>query len=99
MEGRVARSCVDFSVVPDGYVEGLGRDYPHPKRSHLYEGTYWDLGKAMCRNGYNRPGGYSIWRGNRGELGLCKTCLRRALKGLDGVDWPATEVRYVEETC
>lgn len=75
-----------------GYITGLGRDYPHPKRSHLYKGTFADPGLPMCRYGWNRDSGssYSIWRGNVGEKGICKLCLKRAAKGLDGVE-PAGE--------
>lgn len=74
--------------VPDGYIAGLGRDVPHPPISHLYEGPFSDPGRPMCRHGWNRDKGtaYSIWRGNVGEQGICKVCLRRARKGLAGVD-------------
>lgn len=74
-------------MIPDGYIEGLGRDYPHPNTSHLYKGTFSDLGLPMCKRGWNRDWStsYSIWRGNRGTKGLCKVCLRRAQQGLEGV--------------
>jgi hypothetical protein len=74
--------------VPEGYITGLGRDYPHPKLAHVYKGTLADPGKPMCRRGWNRDNGqaYSIWRNNIGEKGICLICLRRAQKGLDGVD-------------
>lgn len=74
--------------IPDGYITGLGRDYPHPKICHLYKGDYSDPGKPMCLNGWNRDNheSYSIWRNNMGERGVCAVCLRRARKGLDGVD-------------
>ena len=77
-----------YAGVPDGYITGLGRDYPHPKLAHLYKGTFEDPGNPMCRRGWNRDGGesYSIWRGNAGQNGICKICLRRAQKGLDGVE-------------
>ena len=75
----------DFGI-PDGYITGLGRDYPHPKRAHLYKGDFADPGLPMCQWGWNRKEyGYSIWRGNVGDKGICKTCLRRAKAGLDGV--------------
>ena len=75
------------SNIPDGYIMGLGRDWPHPKISHLYKGTHNDPGNPMCLRGWNRDGntGYSIWRGNMGKNGICKVCLRRARAGLDGV--------------
>lgn len=73
--------------VPEGYIAGLGRDHPYPERAHLYKGTFADPGLPMCPYGWNRDGGssYSIWRGNYGRKGVCKICLRRAEKGLDGV--------------
>lgn len=77
----------------DGYIAGLGRDYPHPKIAHLYKGDFNDPGLPMCRYGWNRDGGtsYSIWRNNSGANGVCKICLRRARQGLDGV--PPNEAR------
>ena len=73
--------------IPDGYILGLGRDYPHPKVSHLYEGPYHDPGLPMCRYGWNRDerSSYSIWRGNIGKDGVCSVCLKRARAGLPGV--------------
>ncbi|MFA5035699.1 MAG: hypothetical protein WC479_00790 [Candidatus Izemoplasmatales bacterium] len=75
------------SLVPKGYIVGLGRDYPHPKLSHLYKGDLENPELPMCRHGWNRDGGtaYSIWRGNYGRQGVCKVCLARAKKGLEGV--------------
>jgi hypothetical protein len=74
--------------IPDGYILGLGRDYPHPRTAHLYKGDFSDPGLPMCRKGWNRNDGqgYSIWRGNMGRDGVCKICLRRARAGLDGVE-------------
>lgn len=74
-----------FLGVPEGY--SLGRDFPHPKIAHLYEGTFAEPGDPMCARGWNRDNGqtYSIWRNNIGERGICQICLRRAKKGLKGV--------------
>lgn len=74
--------------VPKGYTPGLGRDYPHPKRSHLYKGDFGDPGLPMCKWGWNRDDGesYSIWRNNIGDKGICKICMRRAKQGKDGVE-------------
>ena len=85
-EGRT-RALRAHLGIPDGYTAGLGREYPQPPLSHLYEGSPENLGYPMCRFGWNRDEGqsYSIWRGNVGEKGICKICLRRALAGLDGV--------------
>lgn len=76
------------SEIPDGYIPGLGRDYPNPRLAHLYKGTFDEPGLPMCRRGWNRDGGqsYSIWRNNVGDRGICKICERRAQKGLDGVE-------------
>ena len=77
---------------PKGFIIGLGRDYPHPRKSHLYKGTFSDPGLPMCRFGWNRENGteYSIWRGNIGVDGICKICEKRADKGLEGVEPHAT---------
>lgn len=79
--------------IPDGYIPGLGRDYPHPKLAHLYKGDFSDPGLPMCKRGFNRDNGtsYSIWRNNLGEDGVCKVCLRRARKGFNGLPWPETQ--------
>ena len=77
------------------YRPGLGRDYPHPKRAHLYTigENIMDFQLPMCRYGFNRDSGtsYSIWRGNVGEEGICKICVKRAAKGLDGIPFPEEE--------
>lgn len=72
-------------MIPKGHISGLGRDYPYPKLAHLYKGTFANPGLPMCRRGWNRGDSYSIWRNNEGENGICKICMRRALKGLDGI--------------
>jgi len=65
-----------------GYVPGLGRDFPHPPKSHLYRGTAGEMGEPMCHNGWNRDNGnsYSIWRNNIGECGICINCIKNAKK-------------------
>lgn len=74
---------------PKGYIMGLGRDCPVPKRSHLYKGNFEDPGRPMCRYGWNRKEyGYSIWRGNLGDLGICKICMARATESLPSVENP-----------
>jgi hypothetical protein len=75
--------------LPDGYISGQSRDHDDDhKVSHLYKGDFSNPGLPMCARGWNRDDGssYSIWRGNIGEGGLCKICIRRAMKGLDGVN-------------
>jgi len=79
---------INFSSVPDGYVTGLPRDgNADQKVAHLYKGDFSNPGKPMCAKGWNRDDGtaYSIFRNNVGDKGICKVCMRRALKGLDGV--------------
>lgn len=72
------------------YRPGLGRSVPHPKLAHLYEigDNCMDFKFPMCSYGWNRNDGesYSIWRGNVGVKGVCKICIKRAAKGLPGVD-------------
>lgn len=90
---------MNYAGVPDGYIVGLGRDYPHPKLAHIYKGTFHDPGNPMCKRGWNREHGtaYSIWRGNVGVRGICLICLRRAGKGLEGVE-AASEIE-VKNGC
>ena len=81
------------SHIPDGYITGLERTYPHKLLAHLYKGDFSDPGLPMCRRGWNRDGGesYSIWRGQIGRDGVCAVCLRRAQKGLNGVETKESE--------
>ena len=72
-----------------GYVVGLVRD-PMPwnrKVAHLYKGTFQDPGMPMCARGWNRDDGtgYSIWRNQVGDAGICQVCQRRASEGRDPV--------------
>lgn len=84
------------SNIPDGYIPGLSRRrVTRDSRgevqytvAHLYKGDYSDPGQPMCRNGYEKAGDISIWRGNIGPKGLCKVCLRRARAGLSPAPWP-----------
>jgi len=71
--------------LPAGYISGLDRKYPYVRVAHLYKGTFDDPGLPMCRYGWNRGGEYSIWRGHAGRQGICKICLHRARRGLNGV--------------
>ena len=68
-----------------GYVTGQNRTSEDNCVTHLYKGTFDDPGLPMCKHGWNRTEGYSIWRGNIGRKGICKTCSKRAGQGLDGV--------------
>lgn len=79
---------VFISDIPEGYVIGLSRRRISAKTSHLYKGDFHEPGQPMCKRGYEKEGDYSIWRGNFGENGLCKVCLRRARAGLDPAPWP-----------
>ena len=74
--------------IPNGYITGQERSTDKGQVTHLYKGTFANVGLPMCKRGWNRDGGtsYSIWRNNIGKGGLCKTCLKRALKGLEGID-------------
>ena len=65
-----------------GYITGLGRDYPHPKKAHLYRGTFSDPIEPLCKKGWNRDNGesFSIWRNNVGKDGICLNCIKKARK-------------------
>lgn len=84
------------SNIPEGYITGLSRRRVTRGRdgevqytvSHLYKGSFDDVGQPMCANGYEEAGDISIWRGNVGPKGICKVCLRRARAGLNPAPWP-----------
>jgi hypothetical protein len=66
-----------------GFILGLNR-IPEPEclrlSSHIYRGTFNEVGDPMCPRGWNRgEDGYSIWRNNIGK-GICRTCLKAAAK-------------------
>ncbi len=67
------------------YIPGQDRDPQKNVVTHLYHGTFNEPGLPMCKRGWNRGDGYSIWRNNIGDKGICKVCARRAAKGLEGV--------------
>lgn len=51
--------------------------------AHLYSGTFADPGDPFCVRGWNRSDGegYSIFRNNVGNAGICKVCARRVKEG------------------
>jgi hypothetical protein len=73
---------------PTGYIFGADRTPNSKHKVHIYKGSFNNPGLPMCRKGWNRDNGesYSILRG-RFDLGsgICKTCYKRATKGLDGI--------------
>jgi len=59
------------------YIVGQDRNPERNVVSHLYHGTFDNPGLPMCQRGWNRgEDGYSIWRGNVGEKGVCATSRR-----------------------
>jgi len=72
--------------IPKGYLAGANRLNPNTV-THLYEGDFDNVGKPLCRNGYNGYGAISILRNCVSKKGVCKTCLSRAEKGLKGVEF------------
>ena len=76
-------------VLPKGYGIGISRDDRGEKTvAHLYKLDDGTFGKPMCEKGYTHGiYGYSIFRGHTSPKGICKTCMKRALEGLEGVDF------------
>ena len=72
-------------IAKRSYVTGQDRNEPRAV-AHLYRGTFQRVGNPMCHRGWNRLNGFgwSIFRNNLGS-GICKVCLRRALKRLKPV--------------
>jgi hypothetical protein len=75
------------------YITGLGRaneGYGLLEETHLYEVKNIN-GKRdylpLCKRGFNRDygTGFSIFRGNSGDLGCCQVCNERARKGKPGL--------------
>lgn len=73
--------------IPDGFIPGMFRgDNGESQVTHLYEGTFSDVGNPMCQNGWHYGDSYSIFRNNVSKKGICKVCLRRARLNLYGVN-------------
>lgn len=78
-----------FSIdgIPDGYIPGVFRgDNGQNQKTHLYKGDFSNPGLPMCLKGWHRGDEYSIFRNNISKKGICKTCMKRANLGLDGLE-------------
>lgn len=73
-------------ILPDGYITGLDRNDQHLV-AHIYKGPYSNPEGPMCARGWNRANGhgFSIFRNNVGDAGVCNVCLRRLLAGKPSV--------------
>lgn len=78
------------------YITGLDRNDQHLV-SHLYTGTFNEVGAPMCARGWNRSDGegFSIFRNNEGDAGICKVCLRRAEEKRDPVPSVKRKTRWI----
>lgn len=79
------------------YIEAIGRNPGEQlQHSHLY---YVDENHEyfpMCKFAWNRGGtGFSIFRGHRGERGLCKICDKNRSLGLKGVPGKERETKWL----
>ena len=83
-------------MTPEGYISGLDRNDQHLV-SHLYKGTFSEPDLPMCVRGWNRSDGdgYSIFRNNVGDAGICKICMRRALANKKGVESRKRRTRWL----
>ncbi len=83
-------------MIPNGYLTGHDRNEDNVV-THIYKGNFSDPGLPMCVRGWNRSSGegYSIFRGNVGNVGLCKVCVRRTLAGKDGVQSRRRKTKWI----
>ncbi len=67
-------------------ITGMDRNDDHVV-THLYSGDFGDPGEPYCVRGWNRSDGegYSIFRGNVSDAGICRICRRRYDAGLPPV--------------
>jgi len=81
------------------YITGVFRgDNGENMVTHLYTGTFSDVGFPMCSLGWQRKyfdkegnlidWEFSIFRNNISHKGICKICQRRAEKGLPPIEKP-----------
>lgn len=87
-----------MSYDSEKYRPGLKR-YPIGRIAHLYETEgVMDFGWPMCIYGWTDSGrdSYSILRNNVGDEGICQRCVKRAEKGLKGVEPRGYDPNWVE---
>lgn len=81
------------------YVTGVFRgDNGQNMVTHLYKGTMNDPGFPMCSRGWQRKWydekgkiedyEYSIFRNNISSPGICRVCMKRAIKNLPAIERP-----------
>ena len=82
--------------LPGGYILGQDRNDMNLV-THIYKGDFNDPGLPMCVRGWNRSDGegYSIFRGNVGDVGVCRVCVRRMLQGKDGVPSRKRKTKWI----
>lgn len=80
----------------EGYITGQDRN-DDSLVAHLYTGAFDNPGLPMCVRGWNRSDGqgYSIFRNIVGDAGICKVCIRRAMKGLPAVESRPRKTRWI----
>lgn len=73
-------------ILLEGYVLGQDRNDMNVV-THIYKGDFNDPGLPMCARGWNRANGkeYSIFRGNVGNVDVCRVCIRRMCAGKPGI--------------
>jgi len=83
-------------MIPSGYITGQDRN-DDKLVAHIYKGTVDEPGLPMCVRGWNRSDGerYSIFRNIVGDSGICKVCLRRAIKNLPGMESRKRKTRWL----
>lgn len=83
-------------MLSEGYITGQDRNDMNLV-THIYKGTFSEPGLPMCVRGWNRSSGdgYSIFRGNVGNVGICRICTRRMLAGKDGVPSRSRKTKWL----
>lgn len=83
-------------ILPEGYILGQDRNDMNLV-THIYKGDFNNPGLPMCVRGWNRSdgSGYSIFRGNVGNVGICRICTRRMLEGKEGVPSRKRKTRWL----
>jgi len=87
------------------YITGVFRgDNGENMVTHLYSGTFSDVGFPMCSRGWQRKEfykngkikyyEYSIFRNNTSNAGICQVCFNRAIKGLAPIAIPSNKKYY-----
>lgn len=70
----------------DGYITGMDRsvDWTESLVAHIYRGEFDAPTEGLCAYSMDEDGYFSIFRNNIGRKGVCRICLKKLMKEING---------------